>query len=125
MPGDSGCSPSPCCGNIKRNRSPPSRYNCCRDLRKSLKSLSRNLCNPDCWYHACYFQSPCLDAASRDIRHVVCSALLVSLTYRVNIVKPPHTHTDQRIIANINTHLYRIHITCFIFTPLSKNTQHI
>lgn len=55
MPGDSGCSPSPCCGNIKRNRGPPSLYNCCRDLSKSLRSLCRNLCNPDCCYPAYYF----------------------------------------------------------------------
>lgn len=48
MPGDSGCSSSPCCGNIKRNRGPPSRYNCCGDLSKGLRSLCRNLCNPDC-----------------------------------------------------------------------------
>lgn len=39
MPGDSGCSPSPCFGNIKRNRGPPSCYNCCRDLSNGLKSL--------------------------------------------------------------------------------------
>lgn len=59
MPGDSGCSPSPCCGNIKRNRGPPSCYNCCGDLSKGSRSLCRNLCNPDCWYPARYFQYPC------------------------------------------------------------------
>lgn len=47
MPGDSGCSPSPCCGNIKRYRGPPSCYNCCGDLSKGSRSLRRNLCNPD------------------------------------------------------------------------------
>lgn len=80
MPGDSGCSPSPCCGNIKRNRGPPSWYNCCGDLSKGSRSLCRNLCNPDCWYPASYFQSPCLDAASSDIGHAFFSALLAALT---------------------------------------------
>lgn len=38
-----------CCGTIKRNRGPPSCYNCCRDLSKGSMSLYRNLCNPRLW----------------------------------------------------------------------------
>lgn len=93
MPGDSGCSPSPCCGNIKPNRGPPPHYNCCRDRSKGLRCLCRNVCNPDCSYPACYFQSTYLDAASRDTGQAFCSA---ALTYSVNI-NPTHTHTNPQI----------------------------
>lgn len=127
MPGDGGCSPSPCCGNIKRNRGPPSRYNCCRDLSKGSRSLCRNVCNPDCCYPACYSQSPCLHAASRDIGHAFCSALLAAWTYSVNInpTHPQKPHRDQSYTVNINTHSYRIHISWFISPPLSNSTPNI
>lgn len=120
MPGDSGCSPSPCCSNIKRNRVPPSCYNCCRYLSKGLRSLYKNLCNPVCRYPACYFQSPCLHAASGDIGQAFCSALLAALTYSVNI-NLTQTPTDQMHTVNINTQPYRICISWFSLPPLSKN----
>ena len=124
MPGDSGCSPSPRCGNIKRNTGPPSRYNCRRDLSKGSRSLGRNLCNPDCWSLACYFQSPCLDAASGDIGgHAFCSTVLAALAYSVNI-NPTHmqTRTDQRHTVNINTNSYRICISWFISPSSGKSS---